>query len=559
MNLLNSKKYPFRWKVVGVVIFVGLFLILPYLFLGKGVHIPVADNMDSNIVWYKMMADQGKIWSGPETMVQGMVKETPRFTLPSGLNIEMVLYGILAPFEAYLVNKILIFLIGFLSMYFFLNYWRGKSNPIEIVLFALVWASLPFYPHRGISIAGLPLIALALAYLWEGRKIGLSYALILVYAVYSMLVLAGIFAWAVSFFLIMLVCIYHKKWPVRVFGGFFLWLVIYLVQDYQLIYAFFIQDGFVSHRSEMIYPGHDFSPLNVAKGLIHGGYLGVYYWWGYLPLIILGVFVGNIKKASKMQIGVLLLVALFLGILSNLLNIPFWVNLSGNIWEKLQSFSLNRFAHLIPFFVFTALGLVLLEGKFPFKKWLMAGLVALNLFPYQYEWRNMVNDHIPFLGYRLATFREFFAENQFEKLKAIIPATYQGYFGHINIHPAVSAYNGLQCIDGYLQNYSLKHKNQIIEVVDKEISNNDFLTYHLKEWGNKCYLQHQKFPDHFEAFKWRNYAPIDKLDYDFDHLKNQLNVHYLISSVPISLDRLVLVKKFQDDVSAWNLHLYLIK
>ncbi|MDN3669966.1 DUF6044 family protein [Echinicola jeungdonensis] len=559
MNWINFRNYFFDWRKTAFVLFVGLIMIFPYIFLGEDVHIPVGDNMDSNIAWYKMLSDQGKIWSGPETLVQGMVKEIPRFSLPSGLNLELVFYGFMDPLNAYLVNKILIFFIGILSMYGFLNFWKGKWSSTVMILFALIWASLPFYPHRGISIAGLPLIALGMGYLWEGRRICLAFALIFLYSAYSMMVLAGIFAWSVAFMMFIMFCIYFKKWPKWVFGGFLFWLFLYLIQEYQLIYSYFIQNNFISHRSEMIYPGHEFSLVNVVKEITKGGYLGVYYWWGYLPLVFLGVFLGKIRNGVKKEIGVMLLIALILSFLSNVLNIPELVNFPGKLWPKLQSFSLIRFAHLIPFFVFTALALVMLEGTIPFKKILMVGLIALNIFPYHYEWRNMVNEQVPFLGYRAASFKEFYARDQYNKLKSIIPEAYQGYFGHINIHPAISAYNGLPCIDGYLQNYSLKHKNQIIKVLEDEIANNDFLNYHLKDWGNKCYLQNQKYPDEFDAFKWRDYTKIEDLAYDFDHLKNQLNVHYLISSIPISMDGLELVRKIDDHSSAWNLHLYRIQ
>src|SRR5690606_9812864 len=156
--------------LVAGVIFLVMF---PYFWKGQDVQVNVWDNLDSNVVWYKMLKDQGKIFAGPEVMVQGFVTETPRFSYPSGWNVEAVLYYLLPVFAAYWVNKLLIIVCAFTGMLFlFSHYWN--RNRYEVILIALVWATLAFNQHIGISIAGLPLLVWSFYNLKTKNKVSLS-------------------------------------------------------------------------------------------------------------------------------------------------------------------------------------------------------------------------------------------------------------------------------------------------------------------------------------------------------------------------------------------------
>ena len=69
-----------------VVIVVGLVLIiLPYLISAGDVYIPVTDNMDSNVAWWKSMKDSKTLFVDWDKPVPGMLLENPRFTYPSVL------------------------------------------------------------------------------------------------------------------------------------------------------------------------------------------------------------------------------------------------------------------------------------------------------------------------------------------------------------------------------------------------------------------------------------------------------------------------------------------
>src|SRR5690554_2138951 len=164
--------------LVAGVIFLVMF---PYIWKGQDVQVNVWDNLDSNVVWYKMLKDQGKIFAGPEVMVEGFVTETPRFSYPSGWNVEALLYFLLPPFMAYWVNKLLIIICGLGGMVLLFSS-SLDSKRSEVVFIGLLWATLAFNPHIGISVAGLPVLVWSFYNLRGKKKVWLSLFLAVVYS-----------------------------------------------------------------------------------------------------------------------------------------------------------------------------------------------------------------------------------------------------------------------------------------------------------------------------------------------------------------------------------------
>src|SRR5690554_5714150 len=139
--------------LVAGVIFLVMF---PYIWKGQDVQVNVWDNLDSNVVWYKMLKDQGKIFAGPEVVVQGFVTETPRFSYPSGWNLEALLYFLLPPFVAYWVNKLLVIIFAFGGMVLLFSRYLNHHK-WEVFFIGFFWASLHFIPLFGFSLSGFRL------------------------------------------------------------------------------------------------------------------------------------------------------------------------------------------------------------------------------------------------------------------------------------------------------------------------------------------------------------------------------------------------------------------
>lgn len=543
--------------LVAGVIFMMMF---PYIWQGQGVQVNVWDNLDSNVVWYKMLKDQGKIFAGPEVMVQGFVTETPRFSYPSGWNVELFLVYIFDVFTAYWLNKLFILLVAFASMFVFLKQ-EVKQLPTYFIGLSLVWATLAFYSHRGISIAALPLIFTVFRHLREGLYFRKGMILITCYVLYSMFVLAGLYIWIIFALISAYWMVNDKKWSLHLIAGLAFWFFAYLIVDYQLLYAFFFQDGFVSHRKEMLYRISIWSGMWPWDFLLGKDHSGALYWPGYFLLAIAFTLL-HLMRVAKRDRSLLFFAShtLIIAIGCSMISILSWMDFAGEVFSSLHSLNLLRFSFFLPFALFAVVLLGLAQVNHTGKKWLILFFLGINIFVYQYEWRNMINNKIPILSYEVPSFREYFAVNQYDEIKRYLGGkAYTTTLGHINLPPAVSAYNGLRAVDGYLQNYSLGYKHHILEVIGGELLKDEGLAAHFDDWGNKCYLQNATYPDMFDLYKWKQAAPIKQLDFNYEKLRQDLGVVYLLSSVKIMDSRLELGKLFLDQDSAWDIYLYRIK
>lgn len=550
----------FKVKELLLVVGVIFLVMLPYIWKGQDVQVNVWDNLDSNVVWYKMLKDQGKIFAGPEVMVQGFVTETPRFSYPSGWNLELFLVYFFDVFTAYWINKLLILLIGFASMFYFLKE-EVKDGAGFYIGLGLIWATLAFYPHRGVSIAALPLIYTIFSQLRTGIHIQRSLLLIVCYGLYSMFVLAGLYIWIVFLVIACYWMVKDRKWNRHLILGLMVWMVTYILVDYQLFYAFFLQDDFVSHRAEMLYKTSIWSQMYPWDFLSGRDHAGVFYWQGYFWLALVFGAWHLVKSKSKNSLLLFFAsLALIIAVGCSMISLFSWMDWAGTVFSSLHSLNLLRFSFFLPFALFAVVVIGLVQANFIGKKSLILFFIGINVFVYQYEWRNLINEQISVLPYEVPSYREYFAVEQYDEVKQHLgDRVYKGTFGHINLPPAVSAYNGLQAVDGYLQNYSLNYKHRIRKVIGGELQKDPMLASHFDDWGNKCYLQNATYPDMFDIYRWRQADPIKQLNFDFIQLKQDLKVEYLLSSVRIEDKRLELVKLFMHQDSAWDIYLYSIK
>lgn len=299
-------------------------------------------------------------------------------------------------------------------------------------------------------------------------------------------------------------------------------------------------------------------PWDFLMGRDHAG---VFYWPGYFWLAMVFAILYLVRGKSRNRLLLFFSsLALIIAGCCSMISLFSWMDLAGALNSSLQSLNLLRFSFFLPFALFAVVVIGLSKANFAGKRWLVLFFLGINVFIYQYEWRNMINEKIRVLPYKVPTYREYFAVKQYDEIKNYLgQGVYKMTFGHINLPPAVSAYNGLRAVDGYLQNYSLDYKQRIRKVIDGELQKDLSLTSHFDNWGNKCYLQNASYPDLFDLYKWKEADPIRDLDFDFVQLKQDLKVEYLLSSVPIADKRLGLVKLFMAHESAWNIYLYRIR
>ncbi|SFT42520.1 hypothetical protein SAMN04489724_0700 [Algoriphagus locisalis] len=536
-------------------------MLLPYLIFGEDVYLPVTDNMDSNLAWYKMLKDQGKVFSSWNTPVQGMLLELPRFSYPSGFNIELLLFALFPFFKAYIINKALICIIAFFSFRFWL---RGQKlifgdNTLE-VLICLLWASLAFYPHRGISIAALPAVVQVFVLLLRKKETTASLMILIGYAIYSMLSLAALYLLLGILFWLLVVCFLERKFHLKAILFWCFLLIFFLVQEIHLIKGYFFNPSFISHRTEFTYDFGIWTQQYPWVFFGSGDQNGVHYSPIYIIFMLcLGIYAWYKKSASRKGFLFLALLLLISCLLS-LVSLTGSITIMGKLIPELGSLNVLRFEYWIPFLMMASIVYFWAKLHFLGYRVLIPLFLCVNIFLYQYEWRYTINSYIHVLDQKVPTYSSYFAETQFEELKVFL-ADEQGQerFINFNIPPAVATFNGLQTYDGYLQVYAKSHKEKVYQVIQHELEKDQSLKAHFLDWGNKCYFQNAQYPDDYFMYKWRNESPLMEPDYDYDYLKEELEVDYILSALPVESDKMSLVKVFENESSAWRIHLYELK
>lgn len=148
------------------------------------------------------------------------------------------------------------------------------------------------------------------------------------------------------------------------------------------------------------------------------------------------------------------------------------------------------------------------------------------------------------------SYREYFAEEQFENISNLIPNKKNEYkIASVGLEPAVALFNGFYTIDGYISDYPLSYKIEFRKIIAPllEIDNNERLAF--DNWGSRVRLH------------YTNELPSGEiaLNLNFEQLR-ALDCEYIISFKKINLDRnenIILIDNIKaDSKTYWDLWLY---
>lgn len=552
----------FFWAGIVLV----LIFLLPYLILGEKSYVPVHDNLDSNIVWYKVIAESDQIFASNLTEVSGIMGELPRLSFPSELNVITWLYKLFSPWTAFIINILFIRLVAFSSLFILLlelTIARRKINLALIFLFSLLFAFLSFWPSAGLSVAGQPLVLYLFLLLIKSKNIYWPYFLLFFYTVYSSLVLSGLFLGFALFFWFVIYSFKMRKINFHFLFGFGIFVLGYVISEYRLFLSLLDPGhfGFLSHREEMIPLFHTELFGNTVDYFLNGHYHSA-----KLPFIlgtiilILTPFV-FFKRRPKNKLLIIFLFSTYLCVI--IASVSRWESISF-IYDKvtfLKTFQLSRFFSLIPPLVFVTLFLLYQKFFLKNKILLSFGLLILLLGFADTVWMNMNirNSFKDLVGLEVKdpTFEEFYSEGLFDKIKKQIPEK-DSKFLSFGIHPAVLQYNNLKTADGYMPNYPLEKKHEFLNFLGKEwkIENPKNFNY-IQNWGSRLYLLNDKFAKQVR-YKWSNQIDDEiVLKVNWNLIKAS-GIQYLLSSNPILDEEISLVEIFEDSASAWKIFVYRI-
>lgn len=555
--ILKNKGLIFSCLVIGVYL-------LPYYLLGEETHIRVHDNLDSNIVWYKMLAESGQIFAAPGSTLPNAINGLPRSALSSSLDLMVWLYVWFEPFTAYTINQTIMRFVAFFGMYGLLNFlFKEEEDGTRLKWISmgvsLGFSLLPFWPSGALSIAGLPLALLAFLKIRKhGKRTPIGYWFTIgLLPFHSSLILTF------GFFLGLMGLLWLWDWvkQKRVNIYFLIAIVsmgiIYLGKNYLLLLGVFIEKTFTQHRVSFDLGHNSFGETlqlfsdNFIFGHTHDLTL---HQKVILPTVIIAFLIAFYKKITFHSLTFVMTLNMLLSLWYAFWYWEGWRVLKDQ-WMLLNTFNFSRIHFLSPVLWYLAFAFALLIIVKQVR-WGMA--VAIILMGVQLTLLFPLNEETKYKEIGTPTFEEFYAEDLFRDIKTYIgepPADYRVV--SVGMHPTIAQYNGLYTLDTYNVTIPLAYKQQFREIIAPELDKNQTLKNYFDDWGSRLYMYVADLGKDY-MFSKNSSETIEQLEINTTVLK-EMGGDYVLSSLPIENHQqigLEFEKAFEEKGNPWKIYLY---
>ncbi len=535
-----------------------LVLYAPYWLLSQDVHFLIHDFLDDTSYNFNPLVQSGQAFNfGSDARVSNLMNGLPRSAMHSGLYVSVWFFALLPPFWAILLNFLLVHAIGFVGMYALARTYLS-ATPLHALGSALVFALIPTYSNYGLSVMGQPLLLLTFLNLLNGRAGWGSWVMICLFPFYSFLVRSGLYILAGLALLGLVDALRNRRivWPYWL--GLTLLAVLYALVDFPMIWAY-LTNAFVSHRTE-------YEPAALVSGSLIGGLKNVlllflqgqYHAGIFCPLPIALLwgwwFVRSPKRTGwpTWVMVAILAICLLHGLY------PWLLTHSGIPQKLLTVFQLDRFYFLLPLLWVLLLGIA---QKTAMRYVLLAQLLLTLLL--NKEWTTNVR---ALLGLEtpnnLPSYRAFFAENLFDKIKNTLPGSPANYrVVSIGMHPIVAQVNGFYTLDSYQNNYPLAYKQQFRRIMADEWTKPDAhkIRPYFDAYGNRCYVFPTELGMNCLIGKTQTRV-VNDLRFNTAAF-GQMGGRYVFSAVPIKNAASLgwrQVGVFNDEQSYWRIWVYTV-
>ncbi len=568
-------------------------------------YVPIFDNLDSNVVWYKILAESGKIFAPNNAIIPNMMGGLPRSSYGSEFNLILWLYYFFKPQTAYIINEVLIHLIAFFSMFLFLRkYVVAPSNyygNVPTFLGAITFALLPFWSGAGASIALLPLVTYSLLNIKSGKDNKWDWIILILLPFYSSLVFLYVFYLLIAGIYFLYDSIKHRKINKKFLIALLLMGTMFLLSEYRLVYTMFFDKGFVSHRTEF--------DIFFQEDL-----------WECYRRALVDFLIGHIPHAQSLQqkyILPLIISAALLLLVRHRLNakesLVIWLliiaSFFANIWNTIL---INRY--LLPVLALYSLYIILRKQKYRIFGYLLLLMIVLCLLAGSFEYKGFayITTIIPLLkGFNIirlffveplimisllaiafviffrklhftifaifvfltfqatysisksfyqtspqsgyASFTQYYAPSLFKKMKQDLSFKKNLDVVGYGIEPAILLFNGFYTVDGYSTNYPLEYKHRFGKVILKYKHSQLY-----EKWGSKVYIL--TVPNQLGTYLSIKHKKIKITSLRFDNqaLCN-LSTDYLVTPYHLKTpqDRnLTLMHYYKGQPDSWDIYLY---
>ncbi len=529
--LKNSMRNNLKNFLVIFILFTAYFS--PYLIFKDNIHIPVHDNLNQlNMLGIFDGKFQAAVLPG---------QSDEHFTLPGAENIFHLAHFKLDKllflnnyFRGFVINEILIRILGFIGLLLLLRSGLFKINLPDhiLILVSFAFVSLPFWSPGNLSLVGIPLVIVALYWLWIPKNLVFSYLIIILYAFYSNFFLTGIYVLITLFVLSILFTLKNKR----------------LNQHLILALLIFFLSSIITHLpvflNEVIYkiPTNRISqdlPVTDIIGSIKSSATIFfrstvlspgYQYYLIIPTTMLAMIIALVRKKGeyfKNILPVLLFLVFTCFIYGFFFFRPFYsfyrnfdlgynfsriYVLNTPFWYLLWPLTLTYFYRLLKNRKVAVI--------------LISVLVLLQL------GINCCSVIIPQLRSK-PTFREFVSKKQFDQIKENLREKCERV-GCIGFFPSVANYNGFKTVGSFSAYYPLSYKNRFERIIEPEIKKHTDLEDYYRRHGSALFLFDDKIGKYYLD---QNYIKIniDAIECELDLLAlAELGTTHIFSTAEIS-------------------------
>ena len=556
--MLSQKYRTEKWLLAVALIAIILF-VSPLFILGENAHIRVHDNLDSNLSWYKVLAESGQIMGSVDATIEPIINgNLSRNAFGTEFSLIVWLYALFPTMTAYALSQTVTRIIAFFGMYLLLknHFLKGADWEFVNIGTALALAFTPFWPSGMLSTLGMPLALWAFLNIRNGEKSWKNYLVLTLLPFYSSIVLGFFFFLSAMGLFWIFDILRGKGWNLRFLFSIAYMTFVFLIVEYRLVYSFLFDDD-PNSRDEYFHARLTFfhSLRLTWKNFIYGHHhAATTHTFVILPVILIALFIVLRKRLWKEEHRFV-----FLFILNFLLSVWYafwfykgWLPLTER-FHFLDTFNFARYHFLRPLVIYVLFALALKiffsQGR-QWKKTVPILVVAQVLVASFYNEEILFRDK--------PTVKQFYAEEQFEEIKDYIAIPQEEYrVASIGMHPAIAQYNGFYTLDTYNNFYPLSYKYQFRKIIERELEKSKAIRIYFDEWGGRCYLFTAELGKHY-MFKKNTKKKLKNLELNTEQFK-KMGGSYIFSSVPIenaSDNNLKLENTFESDHSVWKIYLY---
>jgi len=519
-----------------LLLIIGFFCVYfsPYFIKGHNAFVQIHDNLEQ--------LNQTGIFDG---RFQGSIfpsEKIPDATLPGVAPIFRVgqlsiakIFFFFDYFWGYVLNEILIRIFGFVGLFYLLKiFTRNNGFPdYLLVLISLAFVSLPFWSPGYLSIAGLPLLILGFYNFYKKQKLLISYLIMILYAFYSNLFVAGIFV-GIVIFAVYVYLFFKRKLNKHLLLGTAVLFIGLLVSHYPFFLIVFhykiptnrmMQNfngyGFWETLKRIF--GHFFTS-HIASQSFHARFI-----LETSVFITISMFI----RKNYEHLKIILALWLYLILSSVIFGIYYYQPVLEIINKMNIGFRMERFYFLNPAIWFILWGILSVEFYQMMKNKKTAKIIIAVLFVLQIVYGMKNSTLIAYLG--KPTFKEFVSRKQFSEIEQHLNGNKNDYrIGCIGFFPSVANYNGFKTVGSFSVFYPLAFKNNFYKIIKKELAKNEEIKNFFLHWGIQVFL--------FDDKIGKNYYDQNYIKNNIENISCELNLYelqkykvkYLFSAAQIS-------------------------